>query len=349
MHKGTFRRTAIRYVVVAGLLFLPSKAVFPEANTHESKEYISDSGLAQLYDNIVRHSCMTDGVVGVGIIHLETGRELYLNKNERFPMASSVKVPVAVQLMKLVDRGKIRLDSLVTIRNTDFSPGSGSIKYNSKPGRKLSLTYLMEKMLTVSDNTATDIIFRTVGGPPAVDMLMTRSGIEGMSVDRPIYIVLSNCWGIKDLKEDDPFSRQIMEKLMSKVSREERIEARKNFINDTRDTSTPEAMSKLLEKVWDREILSPESSNLVLDIMGRSHGNNRIKGLLPPGTKVYHKTGTIRGGLSDVGIVELPNHAGHLVVVVFVKGGRKSIHQSETAMALIARDAFDFFQDSLPD
>ncbi|MHB9027818.1 MAG: serine hydrolase [Candidatus Latescibacterota bacterium] len=318
MHERKFRRAVGRYAacLLLGFFALPSTGAFSEFNVYENKQYISDIGLIQLHENIVKHSSISNGVVGVGIIHLETGRELYLNKNERFPMASAVKVPVAVQLMKLVDQGRVHLDSMVTIKRGDFS--------------------------------ATDIIFRLVGGPSAVHRSMANAGIEGMSVNRPIYLVLSNIWGVTDLKENEPFSIPLLNKMMAKVSREERIEARRNFFTDTRDTSTPEAMAKLLEKIWRQDVLSSRSAELVLDIMGQSHGNHRIKGLLPPGTKVYHKTGTIRGGLSDVGIVELPNSAGHLVVVVFVKGGLP-MNTAEQTMARIARDAFDYFQNTRAD
>ncbi len=352
MHGGKIRRVIGRYITAAviGFFALPSNGAFSEFNVYKSREYLSDIGLINLYENIVKHSSsITDGVVGVGIIHLETGRELYLNKNERFPMASSVKVPVAVRLMELVDEGKVRLDSMVTVKASDISPGSGVIKYRTRPGKKLSLRYLLENMLTISDNSATDMIFRAIGGPSGVHATMQNSGIEGMSVDRPIYLVLSNIWGVTGLTEDDPFSMQILNRLMAKVTSKQRIEARRNFFTDTRDTSTPEAMAKLLEKIWREDVLSSRSSKMVLDIMGRSHGNRRIKGLLPPGTKVYHKTGTIRGGLSDVGIVELPNGAGHLVVVVFVKGGKEPMYTAEKTMALIARDAFDYFQNTWAD
>jgi beta-lactamase class A len=344
MHERKFRRAVGRCAIclLFGFFALPSTGAFSEFNIYENKQYISDIGLIQLHENIVKHSSISNGIVGVGIIHLETGRELYLNKNERFPMASAVKVPVAVQLMKLVDQGRVHLDSMITIKRGDFSPGSGVIKHRTSPGDELSLVYLLEKMLTISDNSATDIIFRLVGGPAAVHQSMVNAGIAGMSVDRPIYMVLSNVWGVTDLKENEAYSLPVLNKMVSKVTREERMEARRNFITDTRDTSTPEAMARLLEKIWRQDILSSSSAEMVLDVMSKSHGNHRIKGLLPPGTKVYHKTGTIRGGLSDVGIVELPNNAGHLVVVVFVKGGMP-VYTAELTMARIARDAFDYF------
>lgn len=351
MHRVRMYRIVgfIALFIASGFFFFPSKGALSEHDTYSEKEYISDAGLIELYDTIIRDASVTDGVVGVGIIHLETGRELYLNKKERFPMASSVKLPVAVHLMKLVDQRKTRLDSLITIKGSDFSPGSGSIKYRYTPGKKIPISSLVEKMLTISDNSATDIIFRTAGGPPAVTASMIGAGIEGMSIDRPIYVLLGNCWGITDLKPTEKYSPQTFDTLMRKVTREQRSEARRAFVNDNRDTSTPEAMAKLLEKLWKKELLSPESSDFLLDIMGRSHGDSRIKGLLPHGTRVYHKTGTIKGGISDCGIIELPNRAGHLVTVVFVKGGQKPMHLAENAMALIARDAFDFFQSARTD
>jgi len=297
----------------------------------------------QLYENIVEHTKKTNDTVGVGIIHLESGRELYLNREERFPMASSVKVPLAVQLMTLVDQGKVSLDSLVMIQKSDFHPGSGHIKNRYSPGTSLSLHYLTEQMLTVSDNSATDIIFRTVGGTGAVDQRMKIIGVDGMSVDRPIFQVLGNCWGVNDLSEDEPISAEELFQMRAKVPKSQLIQARKDYITDTRDTSSPEAMAKLLKKIWNYEILSVQSSNYLLDIMGKTRGQKRIKALLPQGTKVYHKTGTINGGLSDVGIIELPKNAGHVVVVVFVKGRKTPMYQSEMVISKIARDAYDYF------
>jgi beta-lactamase class A len=332
-----------------GILFFCVLFLFPVkgvSGEYESPKTISDEGLRHLYKNIVNYSSLTDGTVGVGIIHLETGRELYYNGEERFPMASVVKIPVAVQLMTLIDQHKLSLDTMITITENDYSPGSGSIKYRFPPDSSLSIRYLLEQMLTVSDNSATDIIFRTVGGSSAIKKHMREIGIDNMTIDRPIFMVLGNCWGINCLKEDEPVSLEEMERLRAKVAKAELIKARRNYLTDLRDTSTPEAMAKLLQKIWNGDILSDENSALLLDIMSKSKGKRRIKGLLPTGTKVYHKTGTIRGGLSDIGIIELPNDAGHVIVVIFVKGGRKPIYMTENTMAKIAKDAFDYFSQN---
>jgi beta-lactamase class A len=340
-----FRKAAVTgsLCFFTGIMAIPSQVAFSEKAPKVQEAVITDAGLKLLYDEIIHDAKVTDGIVGAGIIHLETGREIYLNRNEHFPMASAVKLPVAVQLMHMVDQGIVHLDSMVTVRSTDLHPGSGVIKNRIVPGRSLSIQYLLNQMLTISDNSATDIILRIVGGPQAVSRRMNSLGIEGISVDRPIYLVLSQCMGITCFDDEKPFSLDLYNRMATKVTMAERLQAHQNYINDARDSSTPEAMARLLEKIWCSNILSNQSSELILGIMGKAHGNSRIKGLLPPDTKVYHKTGTIRGGISDVGIVELPNNAGHIVVTVFVKGGKKSMHVAESAMAQIAKDAYNYF------
>src|SRR5207253_5771493 len=100
------------------------------------------------------------GKVGVGIIHLETGRELFVNRDEAFPMASTYKVPIAVQLLTLVDSGRLRFDSMVTLRPSDLHPGSGTISnLLDDPGVALSVRTLMEQLRLISDTLAIEINF----------------------------------------------------------------------------------------------------------------------------------------------------------------------------------------------
>jgi beta-lactamase class A len=128
------------------------------------------------------------------------------------------------------------------------------------------------------------------------------------------------------------------------------------FAADPRDTATPDGMARLLELIWRRQALSATSTDLLLDIMYRCvTGTERIKGMLPPGTRVAHKTGSlgpdaqIRGGrtVNDVGIIDLPNGAGHLVTVVFVKDADDAA-RGERAIAHIARAAYDYFALNVP-
>ena len=67
------------------------------------------------------------------------------------------------------------------------------------------------------------------------------------------------------------------------------------------------------------------------------------QGLLPPGTDVAHKTGSIGGTTNDVGIIYLPDRAGHVVTVVFVKESERPTATRESAIAQISRAVYDFF------
>ena len=130
-----------------------------------------------------------------------------------------------------------------------------------------------------------------------------------------------------------------------------RAAARSAFDADPRDTSTPDGMARLLEMIWRQQAVSAASSALLLDIMYRcATGAERIKGILPPNTRVAHKTGSlapgrgVRGGVvaNDVGIIDLPNGAGHLITAVFVKNADDAVLADQT-IAQIARAAYDYF------
>ena len=72
-------------------------------------------------------------------------------------------------------------------------------------------------------------------------------------------------------------------------------------------------------------------------------GDPRLKGLLPTGTEVAHKTGTALGIVNDVGVITLPNGAGHIAIVVFIKDSESSVADSEYSIAEVARGAYDHF------
>jgi beta-lactamase class A len=81
----------------------------------------------RLLNEVTRLAKITDGEVGLTAIHIESNRRIALNETHRFPMASTFKVPIAVQLLSRVDRGEIRLDQMVALsRICSNSPASAS-------------------------------------------------------------------------------------------------------------------------------------------------------------------------------------------------------------------------------
>ena len=103
-------------------------------------------------------------------------------------------------------------------------------------------------------------------------------------------------------------------------------------------------MVALLERIYRKDLLKPESAELLLDIMRRCRtGEARLKGMLPLGTEVAHKTGTIGGTTNDVGIITLPDNAGQVAIAVFVKASEKESSTRERTIAEISRAVHDFF------
>lgn len=302
--------------------------------------------LSRLERELVRLSAIASGKVGVGVVHLESGRELFINGDEPFPMASTYKVPIAVQLLTRVDSGVVKLDSMIALKPSDLHPGSGTLtSLFDDPGVSLSVRNLLELMLLISDNSATDIVLRTAGRGPAVNARLATLGITGISVNRPTIELIADAFGVPGLPPEDQRTLQAFQAGRLAVTEEMRRSAAKAFLNDRRDTATPRGMAKLLRAIWERKALSAASSALLLDIMLRCEtGENRIKGLLPPQTNVMHKTGTLSMGIAnDVGIIRLPEDAGHVVVAVFVKESTRDVEAQERTIAEIARAVYDYF------
>jgi beta-lactamase class A len=103
-------------------------------------------------------------------------------------------------------------------------------------------------------------------------------------------------------------------------------------------------MVTLLTKLWKGELLNRANSDYLLDIMYRCEtGTARLKGMLPPGTPVAHKTGTYPGTTNDVGIIDLPDGT-HLAVAAYVKKSAKvSGPDLEATIAQSARALYDYF------
>jgi beta-lactamase class A len=305
----------------------------------------ADDALRRLEREVARLSKLSGGTMGLAAIHLETGRRVSLNGAEAFPMASTFKVPIAVQLLTRVDQGEISLDQMVEIKQSDLHPGSGTLtELFNKPGVALSVRNLLELMLLISDNSATDVALRLAGGPAAVTARMRALGCEGIRVDRSTAVLIGDWLGVTALPPEEKWTPAMWMMLAAAVKPEDRAAAAKRFDADPRDTSTPDAMGRLLERIHRKDLLKQNSGELLVDILKRCKtGEARLKGLLPQATVVAHKTGTIGGTTNDVGIITLPDDAGHVAIAAFVKASEKEIPARERAIAEVARAVHDFF------
>jgi beta-lactamase class A len=253
------------------------------------------------------------GHVGVAAVVLETGESVSLNAHEHFPMQSVYKLPIGMAVMKQVDAGKIELEQKVRVTKDDFI-GRGQhspIRDKYPNGTELTVNELIAWMLLESDGTASDVLMKLAGGPGAVQAYLTELKISDMIV----------------------------------------LDTEKAFAQDHslryRNWATPEAAVALLRALNERRGLSETAHGLLLKLMTESNtGPKRLKGLLPIGTVVAHKTGTsgtqngVTAATNDIGLITLPN-GHHVAIAVFVSDSPADEATREGVIAKIARAVWD--------
>lgn len=239
---------------------------------------------AQLQNQLAMLVTSKSADVGVAAIDLTTGEMVSVRGDQRYPMASTMKIAVAATYLSYVENGERTLDETIAGR---------------------SAASLMKAMIVRSDNQATDLLLRNLGGPRTVQKWLEWNNVEGIRVDRTIAQLLR---AKRDLYED-------------------------------LDSATPRAFATFLKRLDKGELLRPWSRNYLLELMAQCKtGSNRMKALLPAGS-VAHKTGTLNGYSSDVGFITLPN--GHKVAIaIFARGGSNR----PKAIAEAARAVYDGFR-----
>lgn len=290
------------------------------------------------------------GTVGVSVLHLESGKGAGLLGNERFPMASVFKLAVAIELCARADRGAFRLDAKVPIAPADLRPGSPLAERAPAGGLTLSIGELLETMLVDSDNTAADLLLTLAGGSEVISAGLDAAGLGDIRVDRPEIELAFDSFGVTAPPPRATWSPATLRKALDSVPEPARREAYARFLADPRDTATPNALVQLLRQVAEARQLTPESRDRILALMGQTRpGERRLKGLLPAGTPVAHRTGTgadfgkANICTNDIGIVTLPGGRGRLAIAVLIKGSDRSLAAREKAIAEIARAAYDYW------
>ncbi len=221
------------------------------------------------------------GTVGAAIGTYENPDTLTFNNDIHYPMQSVFKFPLALAVLRDVDKGTLSLDQKIHISKKDLHPDTWSPLREKYPNGDVDITLreILTYTVSESDNNGCDILFRLEGGPAKVNKYIHSLGI------REINIAAT---------EDD---------------------MHKDWEVQYKNWTTPAAMARLLTKFTRDSILSSTSRNFLWNIMAAANtGAGRIKGLLPDGTTVAHKTGSsgmnkkgIAAATNDAGIINLPN------------------------------------------
>ena len=251
------------------------------------------------------------GRIGVAAMDLASGRTIEVLGNQRFPMASTSKIAIAATFLDGVDKGRWSLNSefplLLPVPSKPFSSSIAPVR----KGAYLAASDLIERMITRSDNTATDALLAVIGGPDAVNRWVRKAGIDDFRIDRDIATL------VRDDGEFDPASHI-----------------------DQRDSASPRAMVKLLSGLYKGQWLSASSRQVLIGAMERCiTGKRRIPALLPSEVLVAHKTGSLNNTSSDIGIIRTPDGRAY-AVAIYVTGQGTRLAREER-IAQIARSIYD--------
>lgn len=307
--------TAISAVTL--LVMAACNAPATQNNSTDSTDAAASSKAPGLNDSlrsqIAAIAARSGGTVGVGIMNLDTRDTLYFQDGPVYPMQSVFKFPIAMAILHQVDEGKMKLDQKIYIDKKWMVPGTWSPLRDSFPKGNVdqTLAQLLEYMVSQSDNIACDLLIDLAGGEAAINDYVHGLGVQQIAIVAS-EAKMATSWDVQ-------------------------------FTN----FCAPSAMIQLLDILNKGTALSKTSNDFLWDIMLKtSTGPKRLKGLLPVGVQVAHKTGTsgvkdgVAAATNDVGIIVLPNGQ-KLAIVVYVMNAKSDEATREATIAQIAKAAFD--------
>lgn len=258
-----------------------------------------------------------NAVVGISISGNNGIDTLTINGEGHYPMQSVFKFHIALALLSQIDKGKFSLDQKIEIPKKDLLPGLYSpIRDKYPDGTTLTIAEIIEYTVSQSDNVGCEILLRLIGGPQTVEDYFTENNFRDIS--------------IKFNEEQQQGNRELQ------------------FQNWT----TPAAANNVLSVFYynKENLLSQNSYDFIWKVMKETEtGANRLKGQLPEGTVVAHKTGSsgtnkdnITEATNDIGIVFLPEGK-FFFISVFVTDSKENAETNEKIIADIAKAAWDYF------
>jgi beta-lactamase class A len=257
------------------------------------------------------------GTLGIALYDPYRDARIAIHGDRMFPLASVFKLAVAVTAYRLADQHKLDLDERVSVTAADLRHGVSPIA-GAHPRGNVSLTLweLVRAMLVDSDNTACDIVLREIGGPDAVQAMMTRLGYTGFAIRKT---------------EADMYAD---------------ARAGRTFARGGENGGTPNAVADLLTAIASQRAAGLDATNeLLLDLSAVRTGADRFRAGFPPNIRLAHKTGSgdTTGGLAeatnDAGIVTLPDGR-RIVLVALLEDSPADDAARDAVLAKVARTVY---------
>ena len=290
-----------------------------------------------LLDQIRKTAKGFEGKLGVSVKDLEIGVSASINGDELFPTASVFKVPVIVEFYRQIESGITSLDEKVVLLDRDKVPGSGILKELSE-GLEITCRDLLELMMILSDNTATDLIVEKVG-KENVNAMLRDFGFKKTQVVADCRDILFDLIGLDNLPDEEKTIDLYNEKVKGAM-----MSGTWSLSIEGNDVTTPDEMLLLLEMIVEGEVASRESCDAILETMGRCQtGIYRLSKYLPHDEIDFaHKTGSLPGIRNDVGVVTNRNNGKRYIICCFTKNVEDT-YSAEEAIAKISETVYNYF------
>ncbi len=284
------------------------------------------------------------GILGFGLMNLESG-EFWVRLGDRtFPMQSVFKLPLAAAVLAEVDAGRLDLREVIILEAESLSPPWSPIA-DAWPGRR---TYTIEALLRAaiidSDNTAADLLMKRIGGPGAVTAWLQGHSVNEVRVDRYERELQPQVYGMASFraawKGEAAFAAA-----RDTVPPATRHAAALAYMADPQDSATPRGMLGLLRRLDEGELISQDSTQRLLTLMLRGpRGADCLKAGLPKGASFAHKTGTsgtdqgLTPAFNDVGVFTLADRRSY-AAVAFLAGSTATEKERAALFADLGRSA----------
>ncbi len=236
------------------LLAPPSQAQATRASRPPAPVRADTAKLHRALDSI---SAAHHGVVGYAVTNLETGERLSRLGDEPFPTASLIKVPIAVALLDQVALGQVSLDDRITVLRIEKVPGAGVLQF-LHDGAEITIRDALWLMLTLSDNTATNLLLSRVE-IRRVWEAMEKRGLPRTKVHSKVFLRLASV-------------------------------AMDSSVKYGLGVSTPNEMSRLFSMLADGKAVSPAADSVLLDVLDHNEDGQLLQRYVE-GIRAPHKTG----------------------------------------------------------
>jgi beta-lactamase class A len=275
----------------------------------------AQTNINNLKEKITEIISTKNATFGIGIYDFENQDTLYINKNKQFALMSVVKFPQALAILDKVDKRKLNYDMNIHFEKSDLRPNTYSPLRGERTEDNFNITLVEALSYTISksDNNVCDKLFKILGNTKIVEDYLQNLGLKHISIGTDYANMAANTI----------------------------------YANQ----SNPQDMLELLRMFYKNELLSKRSTEILWKKMiETSTGSDRIKGLLPEGTIVGHKTGTsgtdengITAAYNDIGIIKLPK-GGSFAIVIFIANSGENNETNAKIIAEISKITYDYLK-----